>query len=350
MNGDTGDPAAVSHRSFATTDAEQISDTLTQLYTGSRARVLNMPERASFSVLAGQTGDLRADRLRSSLDYFVQCEPITDVLTIENIHAGSLAITMHRHEERYLPGHSAIQPPGAEFDSEIRDLDMNVITLPMARIIEAAAVLHGPDAAAGLAFTGIAAATPALDRYWFWLSETVHREVMNPDSALAGNPLLVEHALSMLAGAALLVFPYTTGAPPGSEPEAAGTAALARAIEYLRTHADRPVTVGELAEVAGVTARALQYGFRRHYDTTPMGYLRRVRLERAHAELLAADPARGDTVAVIARRWGHANLSRFAARYQRQYGQPPAPRCTVDHRCPRSQKRSRRGMSKGVGR
>jgi len=31
------------------------------------------------------------------------------------------------------------------------------------------------------------------------------------------------------------------------------------------------VKITEVAAVAGTTARALQYAFRRHYDTTPTG-------------------------------------------------------------------------------
>ncbi|GII04215.1 helix-turn-helix domain-containing protein [Planobispora takensis] len=57
-----------------------------------------------------------------------------------------------------------------------------------------------------------------------------------------------------------------------------------------------------IAEAVGTSARAIQYAFRRHHDTTPTGYLARVRLERAHRELQAVDPSAGTTVAAIAHR------------------------------------------------
>ncbi|WAL67794.1 helix-turn-helix domain-containing protein [Amycolatopsis cynarae] len=47
--------------------------------------------------------------------------------------------------------------------------------------------------------------------------------------------------------------------------------------------------VGELARHLGVTVRALELGFRRALDETPHEYLRRIRLGRAHRELVAAD-------------------------------------------------------------
>ena len=50
--------------------------------------------------------------------------------------------------------------------------------------------------------------------------------------------------------------------------------------------------------------------------------MQRVRLDRARAELLAADPAR-ESVAAGAYRWGFASPDRFAAAYHRAYGVPP---------------------------
>lgn len=72
-----------------------------------------------------------------------------------------------------------------------------------------------------------------------------------------------------------------------------------------------------------MSGRALQYAFRRYYGTTPTGYLRQVRLERARDELAASSPAGGVTVAAVARKWGWANPAHFATAYGRQHGQSP---------------------------
>jgi transcriptional regulator GlxA family with amidase domain len=53
-----------------------------------------------------------------------------------------------------------------------------------------------------------------------------------------------------------------------------------------------------------------------------MGYLRRVRLERAHRELKVANPEL-DRVGQIALRWGFAKPSQFAGLYRRAYGVDP---------------------------
>jgi AraC-like DNA-binding protein len=95
-----------------------------------------------------------------------------------------------------------------------------------------------------------------------------------------------------------------------------------RAVEAIRSDPAQPFTPTGLARLAGASTRTLHDGFRRHLDTTPMAYLRLVRLERAHAELRAAEP-RGTTVAAVAHRWGFSHVSRFSQAYRRTYGRPP---------------------------
>ena len=54
-----------------------------------------------------------------------------------------------------------------------------------------------------------------------------------------------------------------------------------------------------------------------------MEYLRRVRLDRAHRDLQAADPA-VDTVTAIAGRWGFTHAGRFSTAYKREFGTAPS--------------------------
>ena len=95
-----------------------------------------------------------------------------------------------------------------------------------------------------------------------------------------------------------------------------------RAVEAMRNDPAQPFTPTGLARLAGAPTRTLNDGFRRHLDTTPMAYLRLVRLQHAHAELRVAEP--GATVAEIAHRWGFGHVSRFAQAYRRVYGRSPS--------------------------
>jgi AraC-like DNA-binding protein len=99
--------------------------------------------------------------------------------------------------------------------------------------------------------------------------------------------------------------------------------AIRAAIDVIESEAHLPLTVSALAARTHVSTRSLQQGFRTYVGTTPMGYLRDVRLRRARQDLRDSDPS-VDKVASVALRWGFTNLGRFAAAYARRYGESPA--------------------------
>ena len=98
---------------------------------------------------------------------------------------------------------------------------------------------------------------------------------------------------------------------------------LRRAVAFIHENAHRDITLSDIASAVNVTPRSVQYTFRRHVGATPLEYLRRVRLDRAHRELEAADPA-VDTVMAIAGRWGFSHAGRFSGMYKRTFGRPPS--------------------------
>ncbi|MEU8257493.1 helix-turn-helix transcriptional regulator [Micromonospora inaquosa] len=171
-------------------------------------------------------------------------------------------------------------------------------------------------------FTELSAASAVLARQWRSTTSFVRDVVLNCPTAGAQS-LVIGNAARMLAAAALAVFPNTAFTEPtAADRNDATTATLRRAITFLEEHADRDVSAADIASAAGVSLRAVQLAFRRHLGTTPMAYLRRVRLARAHHDLVRADP-RQETVSAIASRWGFASHSRFTARYRASYGVPP---------------------------
>ena len=78
-----------------------------------------------------------------------------------------------------------------------------------------------------------------------------------------------------------------------------------------------------LASQVHVSVRALQEGFRRSLGTTPMRYLRDVRLRKVREDLSAASPD-VTTVGQIVYRWGILNQGRFAAAYLDKFGEAPS--------------------------
>lgn len=173
------------------------------------------------------------------------------------------------------------------------------------------------------------------------------REALSPEQAalwrrtvdyltatLAGNdvaaasPLVLGAAGRMVTAAAVSAFTADDAeGAVGTERTAgtphAGRATVRRAIAYMEANPDLDLGVVDIARAAHVSVRALQLAFRRELDTTPMAYLRRVRLDRVRADLLAADASPGTTITQIAARWGFADPSRFSVQYRRAFGEPP---------------------------
>ncbi|BBZ07405.1 hypothetical protein MDOR_15740 [Mycolicibacterium doricum] len=107
---------------------------------------------------------------------------------------------------------------------------------------------------------------------------------------------------------------------PTSGPRPPG---LRRSVAFIHENADSDIGLAEIAAAANLTARAVQYMYRRHLGVTPLEYLRCVRLHFAHRDLEAADPA-VDTVNSIAARWGFSHAGRFSVAYRRMYGRQPS--------------------------
>ncbi|MGX9791112.1 helix-turn-helix transcriptional regulator [Mycobacterium sp. MMS18-G62] len=98
---------------------------------------------------------------------------------------------------------------------------------------------------------------------------------------------------------------------------------LREAIGFIHDNAHRDIGLTDIASALNVTPRSVQYAFRRHLNTTPLEYLRRVRLAHAHRDLQAADPAH-DTVMDIAGKWGFSHAGRFSVIYRETFGNPPS--------------------------
>ena len=96
-----------------------------------------------------------------------------------------------------------------------------------------------------------------------------------------------------------------------------------RVEEFIQAHADEALTIGELAAYAKVSTSALFAGFREFRNTTPMAYLKSVRMQRVHDELRNVSSAE-TTVTGIAMRWGFNHLGHFATDYKNRYGECPS--------------------------
>jgi AraC-like DNA-binding protein len=107
--------------------------------------------------------------------------------------------------------------------------------------------------------------------------------------------------------------------------------AVIRACAFVDAHLRAPIALMDLCEAAGVSTRALEYGFRDFYGLGPMAYVRNLRLCRVRHDLL--DPNRSDhSVSGAARRWSFTHMGQFSHDYRALFGEMPSRTLAVHQR------------------
>ncbi|MEV0430888.1 AraC family transcriptional regulator [Micromonospora sp. NPDC050495] len=306
---------------FDSRDPDDIHQHLATTY-GTRLRLRARDGDYRLTHRRTDLGPVRLDDLSQStdlavgidgLDTLVVCEPLT----------GEVNRTCDGEAVRYLPGDvHVVTRPHQPCTVDWRPGRVALCVLDLALLTE----VSGEDGTAdALRTAGLGAVPPDLARHWRTTTAYVRRALLSEPDAL-GSPLVIGATARLLAASALALCGAIPPSTTRRDTADAGDATLRRAIGYLEEHAHLDVSVAQVAAAARVSPRALQLAFRRHLDTTPMAYLRDIRLRRAHRELQVADPGR-ETVAGIALRWGFLSHSRFTARYRATFG--VAPRRTL---------------------
>jgi AraC-like DNA-binding protein len=267
------------------------------------------------------TSGIRVSRVRST-GHRISLSENRDV-TFLFPRAGSLAIRVAGREVRVAENDASFfRPQSRDTRAErprTRDYEGHVLMLPMSDVDALA------EAAGARPFLGAdvlpvkGAAAQRLSDYLAFLLSDLDRPDRPPpsDRVVAGMAALVRDLLSDW----LTETPPEPGwhRPPGPGPEAAR---VRRAEEIMRARADEPLTVADLARDVGLSLRSLQLAFQTVHGEGPRARLTRIRLERARARLLQAEPP--EQVTTVALDCGFTHLSRFAEAYLRTFGERPS--------------------------
>jgi len=136
------------------------------------------------------------------------------------------------------------------------------------------------------------------------------------------HPLLAEPVQETVAARLLLAVDHPYREELDAPTHSWGPGPVRRMVEAVEAFPRYPFTVTELADLSGVSVRALHESCLRHLEVSPTEQLRSVRLARAHQELADAEAGHA-TVSQIASGWGFATPARFTADYADRYGLPP---------------------------
>ena len=150
------------------------------------------------------------------------------------------------------------------------------------------------------------------------------QQVLADAGTEAVSPMVAAQLREQVMSTLLLGQPNSWTPALRRRPDPAQRSTVAEAANLMRTHPEEPLTIESVARTVGLSVRALHAGFRRELDRSPKQYLQEVRLERARADLAAAEPGTGIRVIDVAYRWGFSHPGRFATFYRHHYGEAPA--------------------------
>jgi len=95
-----------------------------------------------------------------------------------------------------------------------------------------------------------------------------------------------------------------------------------RVEEFIEQNWSGPIAMEDLSAVAHASVRSIHAAFKASRGYTPMEFVKRVRLDKAHQRLERPEP--GDTVSSVAIDCGFGNLGHFAKDYRYQFGERPS--------------------------
>lgn len=313
---------SVDHAVFSSEDSEETREYLDGIYgwrlhghrPGPEGTRVHLATHASASVATG----LAVAGGTMSYDVVGQ-----EYVVVDTLLAGTFELQHRSGTDRHAAGDVFVaNQPRSEFTATTRDIRVVTTILPAQLLAEVANPDH--DDPPRVRFTSL---LPVAGDGRRWAAASRYAQSLFEDPGAAEVPLLLDAVARQLAAAALVTFPNDVliGAEPSrTAGHDAHPDTLRRAVAFIEANPDADLTVTDIARSAHVSVRAIQVAFRRHLDTTPLGYLRRARLDQVHTTLLDAAPGDGTTVADVAARWGFYSPGRFAEQYRAAYGELPS--------------------------
>ncbi len=284
-------------------------------------RLLSDPDSSSLAHRVGHIGPLGIGELLVGSEVSLDCGELCSAYRLTVLRSGGLESVHRRSSITAGPGSVVMHPPQGHVSARwVAGSRAIAVKIDRRLIDDALRDALGRSVTAPVDFQPNFPKTDAAAS-WVNMLLMLTEQLFAPGSVLT-QPLVCSPYVDSLVRGLLLVADHPDRDEVAAEPKSVGPQTIRTAVDIIEAEAHLPLTVSTLAARSHVSVRCLQEGFRRHLDTSPMTYLRQVRLRRAHQALRESDPSI-DTVASIAYQWGFTNLGRFAAVHTAHYGETP---------------------------
>ena len=309
---------------FRSADLDETRLAIAQTFAEHRLDFVGPSKRLDAALAAWDLGDVAIGYVRHGADVIVRPGRLGSYYGLNVAVKGSATLRSGRSEAELRQASAVVMSPTDEIVMR-RSADCEEVALRVDRCAverELSRMLRR-DVDAPLVFVPAMDLAKPAGRTWAATLGYVLDEIRQNTGSL-GHPLVRSRVEQLIIDQLLLTQPnnYSGELETGYRP--ARPPAVRRALEIIDARAAEPLTVPMLAELVGVSVRGLRQGFRDYLGTTPLEYLREVRLARARDDLLATEPEDGTSVTEIAYRWGFGHLARFAGYYKQRYGELPS--------------------------
>jgi AraC-like DNA-binding protein len=311
----------VHRQEFRSHDPDEAHEWLRKTYADHNVRISGSSEEFAFSCsltqLDGMSLGSMTHTMATEVDVF---NGLPDLSIVEHRAGPAVQLSVGSETVSLREAECFLLPPDRPHRAAFNSIGVGVTTLSLSGLQRDAAgrLDHGT-----VEVDFARPVTPAAGRHWSQTIQYVESLVSN-SPLLAAAPLARRELGWLINSAVLACFPNSTLDAETPTYAADTPQPLRRALSFIDEHASDPITLDEIATAARLSPRGLQAAFRRHLETTPLGYLRSVRMERAHRDLQSADHGEGVSVAAVAANWGFTHLGRFAIDYRRRFGVYPS--------------------------
>jgi AraC-like DNA-binding protein len=303
------------------TDLDTVHQILSSAYGALRIEAVG-GRPARMRLASASLGEVRFDRMSFAMAFQAEGGPLRSYV-FGQLTSGRVRHSSDRCVRHYLPGEVFLAAqPDHPYTATVDDTAADLAVIDPTLVDQVAETAPG-RVERPVRFTGYRAVSTRATERWKSTFAYLHAEARTNSNGVT-HPLVAGNAARLLAATALATFPNTALTDPTIEDRHdAHPATLRRAIAFIEGNADCDISVADIARAAHVTTRAVQLAFRRHLETTPSAFLRRIRLQHAHDQLREAVPGT-TTVTAVAARWGFLNPSQFAAHYRLAFAELPS--------------------------
>jgi AraC-like DNA-binding protein len=140
--------------------------------------------------------------------------------------------------------------------------------------------------------------------------------------ATLGHPIMATTFEQLIMTGLLLAHPHACSERLRQREKPISPRDVKRAIDYMESNLDAPITLADIVQVSGIPGRTLFKHFQDWKGVSPMRYLRNARFQQAREALRRAPPDTG--VTDIAMAWGFSHMGRFSVEYRKRFGESPS--------------------------